>query len=73
MLGRAFDQARPLALALRQVGGRDQLAQRENAIQRGAELVRQDGECALDRIESRGRPARTHHFAPLARRGFRTF
>ena len=50
MLGRALDQARPFALALGQFGGRDQFAQRQDAVERRADLVRQRGERAFDRI-----------------------
>ena len=70
MLGRALDRRRPAALALAELGGRQQLAQRQNAGQRRADLVGEVGERRLDRA----RPAPTRRGAralrpasPLAR------
>ena len=72
MLGRALDLARPFAFALGQVGRRDQFAQRQNAVERRADFVRETGERGFDRIGARGaartlRAAACRVFATFAR------
>ena len=57
VLGRALDRVRPAALALAELGGGQQLAQRQDAGQRRADLMREVGERRLDGLRMRrGRP-----------------
>src|SRR2546423_2166928 len=72
MFGCAFDEARPLPLSFRQVGRGDQFAQRQDAIERRADFMRQHGEGGLDRSGTRGRTARARRLAPPLPGGFRT-
>ena len=56
MLGRAFDAVRPAPLALAEIGGGEQFGQRENAGQRGADIVRERGERGFGRIAAFSAP-----------------
>src|SRR5947209_14762087 len=69
MLRRRLDGMRPTALALAELGGDQQLAQGQDAGERGADLVSEIGEARLDARGSRcgGRPARCRFGAPLTR------
>ena len=78
MLGRAFDPERPAPFALAEIGGREQFGERQDAGQRGADIVRERGERGLGRVVAffaNRRLFRTRLglrlFARAPRRGFR--
>ncbi len=57
MIGAALDRVRPLALALAEIGGREQFGQRHDTGERGADVVGDAGERRFDRAR-RGRRLR---------------
>ena len=54
MFGAGLDGVDPAPLALAEIGGREQVADRENAGQRGADLMGEGRERGLDDVRRRG-------------------
>ena len=63
MFGAGLDGVDPAPLALVEVGGRQQIADRENSGQRRADLMRKRGQRRLDDAGSRGGSTRAARLA----------